>query len=151
MRKISSNQTFFYKRVFPLIWLGGVSIFLITILIALPNSIVKIPFTAIPTIMLILGALFFRSFIMNLIDEVYDEGDSLLLINRNIRVNVKLKDIKNINYQHNPPKMTLSIRHKTELGSEISFYPPKNKKILGFGKNELLDELIDRIDKSRQL
>jgi hypothetical protein len=82
---------------------------------------------------------------------VYDEGDSLRIINSRIRVNVKLKDIENLNYQpSNPPKITLSLRYETELGDEITFSPPRTNKFFGFGKNKIVQELIDRIDEARK-
>ena len=125
--------------------------FFIVALFAVPNNAEKIPFLIIPPIMFVFGVFLFKFLVFDLVDEVYDEGDSLRIINSRIRVDVKLKDIENLNYQpNNPPKITLSLRYETELGDELSFSPPRTNKLFGFGKNKIALELIDRIDEARK-
>ena len=90
-----------------------------------------------------------KKLVFDLIDEVYDEGTSLLLKNGGREVRVNLKDIKNVSYSTmvNPPKVTLSIRYETEFGDELSFSPQTSW--MPFKKNKDIVELIDRIDKAR--
>jgi len=90
-----------------------------------------------------------KKLVWDLIDEVYDEGAALLFKNRGKEFRVNLKDIKNVNYttMTNPPRVTLSIRYKTELGAELSFSPPASW--IPFKKNRDIEVLIDRIDKAR--
>lgn len=101
--------------------------------------------------MAILGYFIMKKLIWDLIDEVYDEGTSLLFRNRNQEVRVNLKDIKNVSYSTmtNPPRVTLSIRHKTALGDELTFSPPACW--VPFKKNEDIERLIDRIDEAREV
>jgi hypothetical protein len=47
----------------------------------------------------------------------------------------------------NPPRVTISVRHKTEFGDELSFSPPGS--LIPFKKNKEITELIDRIDRAR--
>jgi hypothetical protein len=99
--------------------------------------------------MAIFGYFIMKKLVWDLIDEVYDEGTSLLFRNRNQEVRVNLKDIKNVSYSTmtNPPRVTLSIRHKTALGDELTFSPPASW--VPFKKNEDIERLIDRIDEAR--
>ena len=62
---------------------------------------------------------------------------------------MSLKDIKNVSYSAitSPPRVTLSIRYKTDLGDELSFSPPVSW--VPFRKNEDIKRLIDRIDEAR--
>lgn len=81
--------------------------------------------------------------------DLIDEGDSLLFKNSGKEVRISLRDIKNVSYQAmiNPPKVTLSLRHETDLGNELSFSPPMS--FIPFKKNKDIEELIDRIDQAR--
>lgn len=95
------------------------------------------------------GYLILKHLVFDLMDEVYDEGSSLLFKNNGKSVRINLTDIKNVSYTVviNPPRVTLSLRHKTELGDEITFSPPAS--LIPFRKNKDIMELIDRIDRAR--
>ena len=100
--------------------------------------------------MIIFGIFLFKFLVFDLSDEVYDDGDTLLFINKKREVRIKLKDIKNLNFQRSrPPRVTLSIQYETEFGSELTFSPPRSKW-MGLGKNEVVEDLIDRIDKTKR-
>ncbi len=103
----------------------------------------------IPFIMAAFGYLIMRKFLFDLIDEVYDEGSSLVFKNGHKEVRISLTEIKNVSYSTlvSPPRVTLSLRHKTEFGDELSFSPPMS--FIPFKKNPEIVELIDRIDKAR--
>ena len=90
-----------------------------------------------------------KKLVWDLIDEVYDEGTTLLFKNRGKEFRVKLNDIKNVSYttMMNPPRVTLSIRYPTDLGDELSFSPLVSWN--PFKKSKDIEELIDRIDKAR--
>jgi len=96
-----------------------------------------------------IGYFIMKKLVWDLIDEVYDDGITLLFRNSGKEVRVSLRDIKNVSYSTmtNPPRVTLSIRYKTDLGDEISFSPPASW--IPFKKNKDIEELIDRIDKAR--
>ncbi len=96
-----------------------------------------------------IGYFIMKNLVFDLMDEVYDEGSSLLFKNKGKTVRVNLSDIKNVSYTVliNPPRVTLSLRHKTEFGDELTFSPPGS--LIPFKKNKDILELIDRIDRAR--
>lgn len=96
-----------------------------------------------------IGYFIMKHLVFDLVDEVYDEGLSLLFKNKGKSVRVNLADIKNVSYTVliNPPRVTLSLRHKTEFGDELTFSPPGS--LIPFKKNKDILELIDRIDRAR--
>ena len=150
MKKLSSKTTFIYKKLFPLFWFGFLIIFLSVGLIA--NTKGKGPgimFIVIPIGMMVFGYFLMKKLVLDLIDEVYDGGATLLFRNRGNEFRVNLKDIKNVSYTTmvNPPRVTLSIRYPTDLGDELSFSPPASW--IPFKKNKDIEVLIDRIDKAR--
>jgi hypothetical protein len=150
MKKLSSKSTFFYKRIFPAIWFGFLGIFILTVLFADRNgSSEDIMIFVVPVIMAAIGYFIMKNLVFDLMDEVYDEGSSLLFKNNGKTVRVNLTDIKNVSYTVviNPPRVTLNLRCKTEFGDEISFSPPGS--LIPFKKNKDIVELIDRIDRAR--
>ena len=150
MKKISSGATYFYKKIFPAIWFGFLTIFLlISVFGFLSNGSVPIAFLVIPAIMAIFGYFLMRALVFDLMDEVYDEGSNLLVKNRNKEERINLKNIKNISYSFmtNPNRVTLSLRVSSQFGNEITFSPPASW--VPFKKNNDILELIDRVDKIR--
>lgn len=150
MIKLTSKVTFFYKRVFPLIWFGFLGFFIFVGLFSTATQ--KGPgvmFLVVPIGMAIFGYFIMKKLVWDLLDEVYDEGNSLLFRNGNQEVRVNLKDIKNVSYSTmtNPPRVTVSVRYKTVLGDELTFSPPASW--VPFKKNEDIERLIDRIDEAR--
>ena len=62
------------------------------------------------------GARVASSFVSaDLVDEVWDDGNALLVKNRGQEQRIALADIKNVNYSPfvNPPRVTLSLRRPT--------------------------------------
>lgn len=151
MKKLSSKSTFFLKRIFPAIWFGLIIFFVMTALLTDSkdnnSGIIMVFITSI--FMTAIGYFIMKNLVFDLMDEVYDEGSSLLFKNKGKSVRVNLVDIKNVSYTVivNPPRVTLSLRCKTEFGEEISFSPPAS--LIPFKKNKDIVELIDRIDRAR--
>lgn len=154
MKRLSSKSIYFYKIIFPTIWFGFLAFFIFvgflenqkrntSDIVALFMPII------VPLVMAVIGYFFMKKLVFDLINEVYDEGASLLFKNGQKEVRVNLRDIKNVSYSTmvNPPRVTLSIRHKTVFGDELSFSPPIS--FIPFKKNRDVLELIDRIDKER--
>lgn len=106
-------------------------------------------FVVVPMGMAVFGYFIMKKIVWDLIDEVYDEGTSLLFRNGKKEVRVSLKDIKNVSYSTmtNPHRVTLSIRYKTDLGDELTFSPQASW--VPFKKNQDIELLIDRIDNAR--
>lgn len=148
MKKLTSKATFWHKRVFPIIWYG-LLIFFFAISYFPGGEKHSGPIFLFPLFMGIFSYFLMKKLFFDLVDEAYDEGDTLLFKNSGRELRVNLRDIKNVNYQvmMNPPKVTLMLRHKTEFGDEISFSPPS--RIMPFSKNKDIEKLIDRIDQAR--
>ncbi len=150
MKKISSDQ-FFLKKVFPILWLGFLAIFLITSIAAKAYE-KNIIFIVQPCLMAAFGYFLFKKFIWDIVDEVYDCGDFLLIKNRGIDDKVLLSNIMNINGMSfsNPPRATLTLVHPSKFGKELTFSPLSPLlRFNPFTKNAIVEDLIVRIDAAR--
>jgi hypothetical protein len=108
------------------------------------------PFFVIPLVMMAFGFFIMKKLVFDLVDEVWDDGDTLLVKNRGQEERIVLSDIKNVNYSPyvNPPRVTLSLRRPTIFGEQISFGAPV--RLIPFTTSPAIDGLIDRIDAARQ-
>jgi hypothetical protein len=152
MRRISSRMTFFYKRIFPVFWFGFLILF-----IAIPlffggaqNGPPPFPFLIVPLIMMGFGYFIMKKLVFDLVDEVWDDGDTLLIKNGGQEQRVELRDIKNVSYSTviNPPRVTLSVRQPTIFGDQIAFVAPV--RFVPFTKSPIINDLIERVDRARQ-
>jgi hypothetical protein len=152
MRRISSGWTFFYKRVFPIVWCGFIVLFFGTSLYHVSWSDgAVLPFLIVPFLMLGFGFYFMKKFVFDLVDEVWEDGgDALLVKNRDQQQRIDLADIKNVNYTalSNPPRVTLSLRRPTIFGEQITFCAPV--RLVPFATSPLINELIERVDAARE-
>jgi hypothetical protein len=148
----SPNVTFFYKRIFPVIWFGGLAaIFLAGLLKVLgPGGASNLPFLAVPVLMAVISYGFLNKLMVNLVDEVFDAGDALLVRRGDREERIALADIKNVNYipYMSPPQVTLSLRRPGEFGDTIIFCAPL--RIVPQPSSPVIDDLINRIDAARQ-
>ncbi len=150
MKRLTSQWTFFYKRVFPVFWFGFIGLFLLVAIFASGKKHgPDMMFFIVPIVMAVFGYFFMKHLLFDLIDEVYDEGPTLLFRNSGKEVRINLADIKNVSYTTavNPPRVTISVRYETELGKELTFSPPTS--IVPFKKNRDIVDLIDRIDRAK--
>ena len=152
MRRISSRWTFFYKRVFPVVWFGFLALFLGISLFVVPRTsqTAALPFLIMPIVMMIFGYFIMTKFVFDLVDEVWDDGDVLVVNNRDQTERISLADIKNVNYAAfiNPPRVTLSLRRPRVFGDKVTFCAPI--RFVPFSTSPIIDELIERIDSARQ-
>ena len=88
MRPLSSQMTFFYKRVFPVIWFGFLAMFMAASLIGplTGGSTSGSPavFLLVPVIMMIAGYFMMKKLVFDLVDEVLDGGHVLVVRNRGL-------------------------------------------------------------------
>jgi len=152
MERISSNWTFFYKRVFPVFWFGFLLLFLMVSLFVFRRSaqFPAVVFIVGPIAMIVFGFFLMKKFVFDLVDEVWDDGDSLVVINRGEEQRIALADIKNVSYTPvmNPPRAVLSLRRTTVFGDQIAFCAPV--RFVPFSSSPVIADLIDRIDDARQ-
>ena len=153
MRRISSRQTFWVKRVFPAFWFGTTGLGLITGLVATAQqrSLETLPFVAVPAVMMLFAYFLFRHLVFDLADEVVDVGDALVVRRKGKTVTIPLADIVNVDASSfsNPPRIVLAVRTETQLGRRIAFTPKARFSLDPFAANPIVDELIGRIDRAR--
>lgn len=145
-------MTFFNKRVFPAIWFGFLFLFIAVPLVssASRDTAPPLPFFLGPAMMIAVGFFVMKKLVFDLVDQVWDDGGSLLIKNRGEEERIPLSDIKNVSYSPlvNPPRVTLSLRRPTAFGEEITFNAPM--RFMPFSASPIIKELIDRIDLARR-
>ncbi len=151
MKLISSRQTWFLKKMFPVLYFGTLVVVAIAVFAdrhPKPGSRAIVWSVLGPVALL--GAFLYRWLIAPLADEVWDAGSELIVKKGGEEAHVLLAQIVNISYERftNPPLMTLTLREATALGDRIVFAPPV--RFLRFARNPLVDDLILRVDATRR-
>jgi hypothetical protein len=152
-KRISSGSSAFYKRMLPLIWYGIVLVVCVLLwnLRRMDPRLGWWMFLA-PLFMAVMFHVLGKGLLADLVDEVWDNGQELIVVNEGHAEHVALKNIVNISYSGytNPKRVTLTLRQAGRLGSKFSFIPPRSTvRFLSLGTNEMVDELIQRVDKVR--
>jgi hypothetical protein len=152
MRRLSSKLTFFNKRVFPTIWFGFLGMFLVVGLFGSKSKTVPLPFLIVPIFMAVLGYFTMKKLFFDLADEVWENGDHLVVKNKGVEERIAFTEIKHLNYSgaSNPQRITLTLHVPNRLGSEISFSPIQTGFLSMLTKNKIATELIDKVDRARQ-
>jgi len=151
MTRISSRSTFFYKRLFPLLWFGILALIVISMLLGSRHSHgASLAAPVVPIVMAAVGYILFRALIFDLVDEVWDDGDALLVRNAGIEQRISLANIINVGFSTltRPERVTLTLREPGALGKEITFSAPT--RFLALGRSPIIDQLIVRIDRARR-
>jgi len=157
MEKIS-RPTFFLKRVFPALWLGGVGVGAVVAATAFFSGKdagghpLPIMVLVVPLLMLVLGFTLFRKLIWDLVDEVEDHGDWLRVRRGSVEERVNLVDVMNVsmNQFSNPRRLSLRLRKPGAFGDEIVFIPQtQGLRLNPFARNPIAERLIQRVDRLR--
>ena len=92
-----------------------------------------------------------RKRLFDLVDEVWDDGDALIVRNRGMEARIDLLNIINVNdmTSANWPRVTLFLREPCELGDSVSFHPKKGKAPAHRG-NAIAWDLMQRVDAARR-
>jgi hypothetical protein len=150
MKKISSKYLFLTKKVFPVLWFGILAF--VVIMMVRDGVYVKAPMAiAVPCLMAVFGYFLMRKLVWDLVDEVYDCGDFLLVKNGGEEERVPLSGIINVSASVlvNPPRVALRLAKPGKFGAEISFSPVRPFTINPFARNQVIDDLIIRVDRAR--
>jgi hypothetical protein len=151
VKRISSSQTFFLKKIFPVIWLCVIAVILVTAL--MQWTLARNPFALIlPLAPLAVGIFVYRQWIWDLADEVHDGGDFLKVRRGGEEETIPLVDIINVSdaTRTNPPRITLKLRRPCRFGDEVVFSPSKPFSFNVFAKNPTAEDLIMRVDAARR-
>ncbi len=148
MRRISSSMTFFYKWIFPVIWFGFLIVFVGFGVFGSQRS-APLPIFIVPLAMMGFGYFLMKRLIFDLVDAVWDDGQTLVVKNGSRTERIALADIKNVNYSPflNPPRVTLSLRRQTTFGDQIAFCAPV--RLIPLTSSPVISDLIDRVDQAR--
>ena len=156
MQRLSSPSTFFYKRVFPVLWFGFLVVMALTSLGLgrAPQRADLMPFLIGPAIMAIFGFVLMRKLVFDLVDEVWLDGDHLVIKHRGEPSRIPLREVINVNATSmtNPRRITLMLRAaSSRFGKEVTFMPNSPRSFLGgFKTDPVAADLIHRIDALRQ-
>ena len=150
MKKISSDRTGFYKKGFPVIFFAA-PVLVMAVTAAFGNFKEDAFMFLVPSGMIVAGYLFFKKVIWVMADEVYDCGDSLLVRSQGQEAMIPLSNITNVDasMQVNPPRVTLRLAVLSIFGSEITFSPARSFSLNPFAKDDMIDDLIERVDQAR--
>ena len=153
MRRISSRATFWYKRVFPIIWFGLLALFIAVGVFTstLNGGMQQLPFIIIPVVMVLIGYVIMKKFVFDLVDEVWDDGAALIVRDKGREDRIALSNIMNISYSPliNPPRVTPMLRQPSNFGTEITFSAPV-RFVPSFAKSPVIEDLIRRVDAARR-
>ena len=156
MTRLSSRWTSYYKRVFPIIWFSFIALFvLLPWLTSWINHNERargppLPILIVPVVMGVFGYLLFRRLLFDLVDEMWDDGEALVARNRGVEQRIPLQTIINVGFSTitRPERVTLRLREPGPLGQDVTFMPPS--RFMPFGRNPIIDELIERVDRARR-
>jgi hypothetical protein len=151
MQRISSRGTFINKRVFPVVWFGFLAVFFTAPMLGRgPRGDVPFGFLVVPIFMGIFGYFLMKKMVFDLADEVFDDGNSLVVRIGGEEERIPLSEIINVSYSSmaNPSRVTLTLRTPGRFGKEVSFSPPQ--RFLPFAKSPIVADLIERVDAARR-
>jgi hypothetical protein len=152
MARLSSKATFFYKRIFPILFVGILILFAAVPLLSgtAGGGFQQLPFIIVPIVMLVIFYSLMKKLVFDLVDEVVDLGDALLVKNGDREDRIALSDIININYSPlvSPPRVTLSLRKASLFGNQVSFCAPL--RFIPFASSPIIDGLVARVDAARR-
>ena len=159
MRRISSRLTSFYKKTFPVIGCGAVMIIAVMAWVLVQTGKQSaLVFLIFPLLMIVIGCLLYRSLVADLVDEVWLEGNAIIVKNRDELAKIPLSDVVDVNIRTmmNPRRITLTLRNDTRrddmgLGRRITFIPAVESVSLtsSFKPDPIATELVGRIDALR--
>jgi hypothetical protein len=128
MRLLSSQATFFYKRLFPAAWFLFSAIFaVIALWVAISTTREALLGLIVPLILGIIGYfMFVKLGLTDFVDEVWIDDDNLIVKNGSHSDYIALSNIASIRYLWftNPSRVTLNLKRASAFGSRVTFLAP---------------------------
>ncbi|MEH6420234.1 hypothetical protein [Pseudomonas sp. CGJS7] len=148
MNRISSGNTFGMKRFLPTIFFATCAVMLLVGAVARPFDFALV---VAPLIAAVLGALVLAATVSDLADEVFDDGDSLLVRKGDVTQRVMLADVVEVRLSKmsNPTRLTLKLRRADKFDGAVVFIPAREAWSLNSQRN-LADELEARIGRVKK-
>jgi hypothetical protein len=141
---------FITKTIFPVIWFGFLGFFVFDAV--MNGAATKDPlFLIVPCVMAVFGFVMMKKMVWDLVDEVYDDGDSLFIKNRGVEERLPLSNVMNVSASifMNPPRISLRLVTPGKFGSVVSFSPVTPFSLNPFAKNAVAEDLMVRVDQAR--
>ncbi len=144
MRLISSKLTWWHKKAFPTLWFGILGLVIVTLIPAVLSGSVPGEVLLIPLIMVGAGAALDVWLVFPLVDEVWIDGDDLIVRNRGEEDRFPIAHIIDVDgsFLTNPESIGLWLKPKCRFGKTIRFEAPF--RVFMFGTHPQAQELIDR-------
>ena len=145
--RLSSPMTFYYKRVFPVLCFVFPALVLAIMFSADwgPQGMPVVAW-AVPLLVGAVGYLIFTLLASDLVDEVWDNGADLLVVNDGHVEPIALANIADVSYMWfaNPKRLTLTLDKPGRWGKVLVFSPAVNLR--NFIDYPLVDELRRRVE-----
>jgi hypothetical protein len=144
MRQISSRMTFWHKRLFPAFWFGFLALWTSFAAPAIIKGGAPIFILFMPIGMAAFGYFLMRWLVFPLADEVFLDGDDLLVRKNDTEARIPVCQILNVDssVMVNPERITLTLREPCAFGREIIFSP--TYRFHFFSRHPIAEELIAR-------
>ena len=157
MRTLSSAWTFFYKFVFPTVWIGGFAVGTLLMFTAADSfegggDVCEMRWYFLTAIVLGGAAIYWSCMRLK---KVTLDGDVLLISNFRKEIAIPLLDLERVSgsiFMH-PELVWLHFRRPTEFGTKIVFMG-KSRFSFGFTRHPIvkeLGELIEQLSTGRQI
>ncbi len=145
--RLSSQSTFFVKRVLPALWFGGLLYFAVNS--ALAGDIGAYwPFVLAPMLIAAITYFAFRALIWRLADQVIIVAGALLVRLRGQDHRIALSDVVAVSFTRfsNPSYLTLRLREGHVYGDSLYFIPRAQFTLNLFAPNKVCDTLRSAIE-----
>jgi hypothetical protein len=146
-------MTYFYKRVFPILWFGFIGVWTVVALGAIAakgQPAFQFAFIlVVPAVMIVIGYIVLRALVFDLVDVAFLDHGHIFVTNKGVEQQIALRDIINVNntYLVNPERITLTLRNPGPLGREVTFMAPV--RLWPFGRHALANELTVLVANAR--
>ena len=149
-RTISSMQTFVMKFIFPALWIGGFTLFTLSLFLrpaTAPDAEMKWVFLLVTLV----GGIFISRFCVRLKRVVLDDT-ALLVSNYRQELTIPLQDVERVSELRwvNIHPVTIHLLRPSEFGDRIVFIP--TFRIFSWGsRHPVVDELREAVTRARGL
>ena len=146
-KKISGRRTFFQKKVVPIIFPAAAIVG--AVIMAQSDDGLNIGVVLLP-VFAIRGYFVMKNNVFDLADDVWDEGDSILVHRDDTEIRIPFRNIMSINYDSStkPTEITLVLRNPHGFVREVRFFPMRTSP--SNGENTMVMDLINRVDEARR-
>ncbi|MCX6951461.1 MAG: hypothetical protein NTV51_04640 [Verrucomicrobia bacterium] len=147
MRRLSSTDTKFFKRVLPKVAYGLALVVAVVAAIWMlregrfVGKLVFVP-VGIAAVGLLIGGLF-----CDLVDEVWDDGDALVVRDAGVERRIPFSAIREVDHSslQNPPTITLTLGEHTLFATSITFMVDTDQVRFFGPRSRVFDEIRSRI------